>query len=139
MAEAVLMQADEWLMTHALAPLQGPGEPRARIRAMARALSKFYGAGKHSCLLDAFSLGEEDNALKEHVCASMTAWLAALAEVVRQVGIPAGEARRRAQDAVARIQGTLVLSRATGDASPFKRMLRELPEELLGATGRDGS
>ncbi len=139
MAEAVLKQADEWLMTHALGPLQGPGEPHSRVRVMSKALSKFYGAGHRSCLLDAFSLGGEDTALREHVRASMMAWIAALAEVIREVGIPAREARRRAQDAIARIQGTLVLSRAIGDASPFQRTLRELPDELLGARDRDDS
>ena len=139
MAEAVLTRADEWLVTHALQPLRGPGEPRARVRSMARALSEFYGAGQHSCLLDAFSLGGEDTAIREHVRASMTAWIAALAEVIREVGIPAGHARRRAQDAVARIQGTLVLSRATGDASAFRRTLREFPEQLFGASAENGS
>ncbi len=139
MAEAVLQRADEWLMTHALGPLQGPGEPRSRIRVMAKALSKFYGAGQHSCLLDVFSLGGENTALRNHVRASMTAWVTALAEVVREVGVPPRDARRRAQDAIARIQGTLVLSRATGDASPFQRTLRELPEKLLGDGDRDGS
>lgn len=138
MAEAVLTRADEWLITHALGPLQGPGKPPERVRTMARALSEFYGAGQHSCLLDAFSLGGENTALRKHVSASMTAWIAALAELVREVGVPAAEAHHRAQDAVARIQGTLVLSRAIGDASPFRRTLRELPEQLLGASAENG-
>jgi len=138
MAEAVLSRADEWLITNALGPLAGPDEPRARIRTMSEALSEFYGEGQHSCLLDAFSLGGGNEAIREHVRASMTAWIATLAKVVQEVGVPADEAHHRAQDAVARIQGTLVLSRATGDAGPFQRTLRELPEALLRAPDGGG-
>ena len=135
MAEAVLAGADDWLKDNALGPLQGPGSPADRIRTMAAALNEFYGAGHHSCLLDAFSLGGENQAIRDHVRASMTAWIAALAEVVEEVGVTADEALDRAQDAVARIQGTLVVSRATGDVRSFQRMLRALPEALL-APGR---
>ena len=131
MAEAVLTRADEWLITNALGPLEGPGEPRERIRTMARALSEFYGAGQHSCLLDAFSLGDDDSDLKKHVRTSMRAWIDALAKVVREAGVPSRLARRRAEDAVARIQGTLVVSRATSDTAPFKRTLTNLPQALV--------
>ena len=131
MAEAVLTRADEWLIAHAIGPLEGPGEPRERIRTMARALTEFYGAGRHSCLLDAFSLGGEDNELKKHVGTSMRAWIDAIARVVREAGVSPRLARRRAEDAVARIQGTLVVSRATGETAPFKRTLRELPRALV--------
>ena len=131
MAEAVLARADEWLITHALGPLQGDSDPADRIRMMAEALTEFYGAGMHSCLLDAFSLGGENREIREHVRASTEAWTGALAAVVREVGIPPGMARDRAQDAIATIQGTLVVSRATGDPSSFQRAMLRLPEQLL--------
>lgn len=131
MAEAVLSRADEWLITHALSPLQGPGEPADRLRIMTGALSEFYGDGKHSCLLDAFSLGGENTDLREHVRASTIAWTDALAAVALEVGIAEDEAHARAQDAIASIQGTLVLSRATGDPTAFQRALRKIPDDLL--------
>jgi AcrR family transcriptional regulator len=132
MAEAVLARADEWLIENALGPLQGPGAPGERIRTMAVALDEFYGEGRHSCLLDAFSLGGENEDIREHVRASMTAWIAALAVVVEEVGVASEEAHDRAQDAVARIQGALVVSRATGEARSFQRTLQNLPTALLG-------
>lgn len=131
MAEAVLTRADEWLIANALGPLQGPGEPRDRIRTMARALSQFYGAGQHSCLLDAFSLGGKENELQRHVESSMRAWIDAIARVVREAGVSRQLARRRAEDAVARIQGALVVSRVIGDTAAFKRTLRDLPGTLV--------
>lgn len=131
MAEAVLSRADEWLISHALGPLQGPGEPVDRLRIMTDALSQFYGDGRHSCLLDAFSLGGEHADIREHVRASTLAWTGALAEVAREVGLSSDEAQARAQDAVASIQGTLVFSRATGDPTAFQRALRRIPEQLI--------
>lgn len=137
MAEAVLGHASEWLATHALEPLQGPGEPERRIRAMSRALREFYGGGEQSCLLDALSLGGDDDPIREHVETATRGWIGALARVVREAGFPAREARRRAEDAVARIQGTLVLSRAIGDTGPFRRTLHALPRQML-AEARGG-
>ena len=40
-------------------------------------------------------------------------------------------AKERAEDAVIRIEGSLVMARATGDHMPFRRTLRNLPQELL--------
>lgn len=131
MAEAVLSRADDWLIEHALSPLQGPGAPADRVRIMTGALSEFYGEGRHSCLLDAFSLGGENPEIREHVRASMVAWTGALAAVALEVGVEEAEAHARAQDVIASIQGTLVLSRATGDPTAFQRALRRIPDDLL--------
>ena len=131
MAEAVLTRADDWLISHALSPLEGSGEPADRLCIMTTALSEFYGAGRHSCLLDAFSLGGENSDIRKHVRASTNAWIEALAAVAREIGIEEADAHARAQDVVASIQGTLVLSRATGDLTAFQRALLKIPDVLL--------
>ena len=61
----------------------------------------------------------------------MEAWVDAIAAVLRESGLPTRTARERAQDAVIGIQGSLVMARATGDTKPFRRTLRNLPQELL--------
>ena len=134
MAEAVLKRADEWFETHVLAPLNGPGQPSERIRAMAKRLNEFYGGGRHSCLLDTLSLGDEHKAFHKHVERSFTTWLGALARVARDSGLSPATARRRAEEALVRIQGALVLARATGETKPFARVLKNLPELLTSHT-----
>ncbi len=134
MAEAVLKRADEWFETHVLAPLNGPGEPSERIRAMARRLNDFYRGGRHSCLLDTLSLGDEDKAFHKHVERSFTAWLGALTRVAHESGLSRATARRRAEESLVGIQGALVLARATGETKPFARVLKNLPELLTSHT-----
>ncbi len=131
MAEAVLNRAAEWLQAHALRPLTEPGPPEKRLRQMARKLDEFYEGGQQSCLLDPLSFGDEEGAFRDHQKALMEAWVAAIAAVLRESGLPARTARERAQDAVIRIEGSLVMARATGDRTPFRRTLRNLPQELL--------
>ena len=131
MAEAVLQGADDWLQAHALRPLTEPGPPEQRLRQMARKLDEFYAGGQQSCLLDALSFGNEDAPIRDHLKASMEAWVDAIAAVLRESGLPPRTARERAQDAVIRIEGSLVMARASGDTKPFRRTLRNLPQELL--------
>jgi len=132
MAEAVLDRADAWFVSHILAPLTEPGEPADRVRAMAKRLDAFYGGGRHSCLLDALSLGVAgDHSVRDHVQRSFAAWRGALADVARLSGFRRAEAERRAEEALVRIQGALVLARATGgETRPFSRALHGLPELL---------
>ncbi|MEN8144778.1 MAG: TetR/AcrR family transcriptional regulator [Gemmatimonadota bacterium] len=131
MAEAVLDRAKEWLVTNALAPLGREGPPEDRLRQMAKKLDEFYDGGKRSCLLDALSFGVEEGGIRDHQKAGMETWIAAIATMLRDSGIPFRTARERAEDAVIRIQGGLVLARVKGDRLPFQRTLRNLPEDLL--------
>ncbi len=131
MAEVVLNRAGEWLVSHALGPLVESGPPEERLRKMAEKLDEFYVGGTQSCLLDALSFGVEESAIRDHQRAGIEAWVDAIATMLRESGIPLRIARERAEDAVIRIQGSLVMARAAGDPKPFKRTLRNLPQELL--------
>ncbi len=122
---AALSRADR-IFEQILAPLAGPGDPSARVIKMAKGLSKFYAEGRRSCLLDTLSLGGDD-AVYKHIKRSFGAWLKAMAAVAREANLPSAIARQRAEEALIRIEGSLVLSRATGDPRPFKRVLRSLP------------
>ncbi len=131
MAEAVLKRADEWLQTNALRPLAESGPPEERLRQMARQLDEFYEGGTQSCLLDALSFGVEEDGIRDHQRAGMEGWVDAIATMLRESGLPQRTARERAEDAVIRIQGSLVMARASGNPLPFRRTLRNLPQDLL--------
>ncbi len=131
MAEAVLKRAGEWLQAHALQPLTESGPPEQRLRQMADKLDEFYEGGEQSCLLDALSFGVEEGAIRDHQRAAMKTWVDAIATMLRESGLSGRTAQERAEDAVIRIQGSLVMARATGDQMPFRRTLRNLPQELL--------
>ncbi len=130
-ALAVLGRVDR-IFEQILAPLAEPGDPSERVAKMAKGLSKFYKEGRRSCLLDTLSLGGSNDAVYKHVKRSFEAWLNAMAAVARAAKVPSAIARQRAKEALIRIEGSLVLARATGDTRPFKRVLRSLPGLLTG-------
>ncbi len=131
MAEAALKRAGDWLHAHALQPLTESGPPERRLRQMADKLDEFYEGGQQSCLLDALSFGVEEGGIRDHQRAAMQAWVDAIATMLRESGFPQRTARERAEDAVIRIQGSLVMARTSGDPKPFRRTLRNLPQDLL--------
>lgn len=130
MAQSILQHADEVFASEILAPLNASGDPKARIRAMTRRLKDFYKGGRGSCLLDTLSLGDSNPGLLRGIHASINAWMEAMAGIAREAGLPAMKARHRAEDAMVRIQGSLVVARITGDSAPFTRTLKALPALL---------
>ena len=117
---------------HILAPLGERGPAAARLRRVAQRLDEFYAGGRCACLLDALSLGRRSAKLQAAVAEAVEAVTAALAGVAREAGQPPAKARRLAQGALLRLEGSLVLARSSGDTAPFRRTLRELPGFLLG-------
>lgn len=133
MAEAVLVAADAWFASHVFEPLAESDNhsPRERLVAMTRALTRFYDKGDSPCLLDSISLGEGSDLFAEHTRRSVRAWIVAVARVAEEAGIEPSEATRRAEDAVMRVEGALVLTRATGNRRGFRRVMAELPDDVL--------
>ncbi|MCA9473235.1 MAG: TetR/AcrR family transcriptional regulator [Nitrospirales bacterium] len=132
MAKAVLDRAWTWLKERALTPLLGPGKPEARIRTMADRIREFFHGGQQSCLLDSLSFGSDETPIRQHVQQGMGAWVEAIAKVAREAGVPQKKAHQQAQDAIIRIQGSLVMARVLKDFGPFERTLSELPGIVLG-------
>ncbi len=132
MAVAVLARVHAQFSEHVLAPLFEAGDPILRVARTAERLSAFYGRGARSCLLETLSLGEPDPVVRDAVERCFEAVLGAFSAVAREAGATRTAARRRAEEAVARYQGALVLARGSGDLKPFQRALAALPELITG-------
>jgi hypothetical protein len=78
------------------------------------------------------TVGEGRDVLAPEIREGLEGWIAALTSVVVEAGLPEQVARERAQNAVARIQGALVLARGLGDTTIFERTVDDLPRDLLG-------
>ncbi|HET7716761.1 MAG TPA: TetR family transcriptional regulator [Bauldia sp.] len=131
MAEAVESAVGADFGDKVLAPLVGPGTPSERIRAMTRGLMMFYADGRHACLVEVFSIEATPEPVRRRLRAGVRKWIATLASVLMEAGLEATEAKRRAEDAVIRTQGALVVSRALGERRHFIDTVRSLPEHLL--------
>jgi hypothetical protein len=133
MAEAVMDVAYQWMDTEALAPLRDETlEPRERIEGMTRLLDEFYDGGEKPCLLDALTLGETATPLRAAARSTMDLWIEAMSRLAIAEGVEVAEALARAEDAVARVQGSLIVSRVQDKPIVFRRALAQLPELLLG-------
>ena len=63
--------------------------------------------------------------------ATFSGLMSVLADIGRAAGLTAPTARHRAEQAIVRIEGALVVSAAMGDPSVFDRTLAELRTTLL--------
>jgi len=83
------------------------------------------------CVLDLLSIPTGGAELAAGLKSALQAWQKAFAEISQESGYSPGEARRRAEDAIMRIEGSLVLSRFLNDSKPFHRALDELSATLI--------
>ena len=133
-ADAVLSSVDARFADYVLKPAFDPGAPVSRARQIARRLREFYADGAQWCLLDTLSLANTPSVLR-HAGHSMNFWIESFARLGREAGIPATLARRRAEQAVAAIEGSLIVSRVTKNRRPFLRTLAGLPKFLTAPRG----
>jgi AcrR family transcriptional regulator len=127
--DAILSEADKEFMDYVLKPAREPGPPERRARQMARRLGEFYHSGKRWCLLDTLTIASDTKTLA-HAKRSMEFWIDSFARVAREAGLSGALARRRAEEAVAAIEGSLIVSRVTKSHQQFLRALRSLPSRL---------
>lgn len=131
MAESVLDDLKAWMTRWVLAPLNEPGDTRAKLDEMVKMLKKLYANGQRPCLIGQFSVGEGLAHFQKRLGASLLTLQLGISTALIQHGLPRQEAAHRAEDAVIRIQGSLVVARAQNDAGPFLRTMQRLPEFLL--------
>jgi TetR/AcrR family transcriptional regulator, lmrAB and yxaGH operons repressor len=131
MALAVLERVEAWVQAQIVQPLRGPGVPRERLGRMIKAIDELYAGGREGCLLNALSLGSARATFQERLRRAFKTWIGAIAAVLADAGLKAEEATRRAEDAVLRIEGALVVGAGLGSPAPFRRLIQALPDELL--------
>lgn len=108
---------------------QGNRPPVARLKAMSEELMVFHAGGKAACLCGILALTAPT--LQPRVQKIFGRWLDALADLAEEAGRSRAQSRRAAEDALARIEGALILAAAQADTQPFQRALNDLPRILL--------
>jgi TetR/AcrR family transcriptional regulator, lmrAB and yxaGH operons repressor len=127
---AVAADVVGWLEKNVFDPLAGAGSARKRLGSVVERLREFYAGGTKACLMDMLSIPGGSAELRNALKATMQTWISAFAEVAKESGLSPAMARLRAEEAIVRIEGSLVLGRVLGDTSAFERILRSLPELL---------
>lgn len=125
MAEAVLDDVQQWFALNVFAPLRTDADPASITHHMFIQTARYFRSNRLVCLFGAFTLGLERATFADRVAAHFLDWIDALTPVLRTLG-HGDAATELAEEIVAGIQGALVLSRASGDASRFERLLARL-------------
>jgi AcrR family transcriptional regulator len=132
-AMAIAQDVISWFQTNVYATLAGGGPTRKRVALVAERLREFYADGSKACVMDVLSIPGGSADLQLALKGAMQAWLAAFAQVAKESGLGAAAARSRAEEAILRIEGSLVLARVLGDTTAFERVLKLLPDILTAA------
>jgi AcrR family transcriptional regulator len=131
MALAVLDQTDAWVESEVVRHLRGGGPPRERLGAVLDALAAFYANGAKACILGRLACCAGGAPIRRRVKASFEALRTALQRLCREAGVERETARHRAEDALVRLQGALVVSAGLGETGPFTRAIEAVRKGLL--------
>src|SRR6201987_1091094 len=131
MAGAVLGEIESLFTTHIFAPLQWDPEAVSAIDRMFRAVVEYFDSGRRVCLVGAFALATSRDRFAKQVRSYFRMWKEALATALVRIGRDKPAAEQLAEEALAVIQGSLVLARALDDRAVFARSMTRLRERLV--------
>lgn len=132
MARAVFDHVDDWARDAIFAPIHASGPPEQRLRQVIGVLDEFYDGGAKACFFGNLVVGDAGVVFKDRLSASLRKLIEGFARLAKEKGVSEREAQQRGEDAVVRIQGALIVARGLGDPAPFRRVLKRLPNDLLG-------
>lgn len=135
MATAVLAHLEDALAAAFGSALEAP-TPEAKLARLLDAVDAFYAGGKQACLLERLSASVDRARFKKQLARVFDGFLSAFVEIARAAGLREGVARARAESAVVRIEGALVLTAGTGDTGVFKRALGDIKATFLASEER---
>ena len=136
MLQAVFEDTEQAFDEEILARLQGDLPPHQRVRNVLEHLWQHYNGGSTTCFLALLSLTCNEGKLAPGIQRVFRKWVDAFADVITESGVPPKDAHLRAEDAVLRIQGALVLGKALNDPSSFQRVMVTLGDSLLAQRPR---
>jgi len=105
--------------------------PEAKLTRLLEAIDAFYAGGKRACVLERLSASVDRSRFKKPLARAFENMIGAFFDVGRAAGLGEKLARARAEGAVVRIEGALVLVAGTGDTGVFARALQDIKSTFL--------
>ena len=135
--EAVLADIDAWFRATIFISLEEAGDPVSAIRSMMAEVTAYFRSGGRVCLVGWIGLGSSGTAFAGRIRAYFARWVAALAACLEAGGVPPGQARTLAEEAVSGIQGAIILARALNEDAAFGRIVGRHEAALRDALARN--
>lgn len=130
-ARKVLKEVHEWFEQNVYRPLEQPPYDPDSIQKMFDKTSEFFWKGNRVCIPGSFALYDVRDAFPEEIRHYFERWIQALTFNLRHQGIPTPKSKKLAIDAVAVIQGALVLTRALENPAVFEDSLKRTRYQLM--------
>ncbi len=130
MASAVLSEIEIWFETTVFAPLRDAEEPVQAIADMFDAVDAHFRSGRRICLVGALALGDTRDHFATQVHDYFACWIQALSSALTNAGHNKRRGVALAEEAVAGIQGAIVLAHALDDPNAFRRAMAMLRSRL---------
>jgi len=132
MATAVLVHL-EGVLREAFGAALSCKTPAAQLARLLDGVDVFYAGGKSACILERLAASVDRARFKKPLTRAFDGFVGAFLEIGRGAGLSESVARARAEGAVVRIEGALVLVAATGDSGVFARTLNEIRATFLAS------
>lgn len=136
MAQAVLEDIGAWFEANVVTPLAEGRDARIAIEEMFDAVESYFRAGRRVCLVGALGLTESRDKFAQEIAGYFARWASVLSAALRKLGHPRKAALDEAHDALASMQGALVLARALDQPALFSEALARLRARLLATPAR---
>ncbi|GAA6619954.1 TetR/AcrR family transcriptional regulator [Scytonema sp. NUACC26] len=130
MMTTVLDFLNGWFEQHILKALRSEGDARTRLGRMCDRVLELYEGGQQPCLTAVILMGSGRDVFHAKVQTVLRAWIDAIADVLIESGLKESLAKERAENALIIIQGALIVAHGLDDLTPFKRVVKQLPQEL---------
>jgi TetR/AcrR family transcriptional regulator, lmrAB and yxaGH operons repressor len=129
MAHAVLDEVQVWFEREVFLPLHADDDPVQQISGTTDAIATYFSSRQVTCLFASMTLSREHEAFSAELQKYFTDWIDALTSVLRRGG--STSAADDATDAVATIQGALLISRALNAPERFEATLHRVRHRLI--------
>lgn len=126
MAESVLANIQNWFEEHVFSPLLQSPHPQQAIAQMFISVSDYFRSGQRVCLVGAMALNTSRDPFILQISTYFQRWVTTLADALARSGLPPAQATNESVEIIGRIQGAIVLARATGNDALFAQMLSSL-------------
>ena len=124
MLKVVVGYVSQQVHQHVIAPLiDTQVKPEIRFANMLAIIKTFYSEGKKNCLLNVLNLGNAKAEINKLQNDDYQAWINALIELGKEVGLSELDATDWAERLLIVIEGTLVIQRLTNNAQTFEKQL----------------
>lgn len=130
MVATVLDFLEQWFEQHILQVLRSQEDASTRLQRMCEQIGELYEGGQQPCLFAILLMGSARDIFHSKVQMLLQTWIEAMAAILVEAGLDEVTAKQRGEDAAIAVQGALILAQGLNDVAPFKRVIKQLPQQL---------